>query len=31
VVEARDRAHGEAILAALEGAAFAVKRLPPGA
>ena len=31
VVEARDRAHGEAILAALEGAAFAVKRLAPGA
>jgi threonine dehydratase len=30
VVEARDRAHGEAILAALEGAAFHVKRLPPG-
>ena len=30
VVEARDRAHGEAILAALEGAAFHVKRLPSG-
>lgn len=30
VVEARDRAHGEAILAALAGAAFVVKRLPPG-
>lgn len=30
VVEARDRAHGEAILAALAGAAFRVKRLPPG-
>lgn len=31
VVEARDRAHGEAILAALAGAAFRVKLLPPGA
>jgi threonine dehydratase len=30
VVEARDRAHGEAILAALAGAAFTVKMLPPG-
>ena len=30
VVEARDRAHGEAILAALEGAAFHFKRLPSG-
>jgi threonine dehydratase len=31
VVEARDRAHGEEILAALAGAAFRVKLLPPGA
>lgn len=31
VVEARDAAHGEQILAALAGAAFSVKRLPPGA
>ncbi|WP_291295684.1 threonine ammonia-lyase [Elioraea sp.] len=30
VVEARDRAHGQAILAALAGAAFTVKMLPPG-
>ncbi|WP_144185739.1 threonine ammonia-lyase [Elioraea rosea] len=30
IVEARDAAHGQAILDALSGAAFVVKRLPPG-
>ena len=31
MVEVRDRAQGDAIIAALAGAAFTVKMLPPGA